>query len=119
MIRRLTAIIVLGVALSAQIAPLAVASVCRTMPCCGHSSRPAGRPAVESSSCCHLEACEPTARDAGVVPPTVRIEGPTAPVALLLALPCLDRFETDGPIPPLALDRSPDSPVSLHTTLRL
>jgi hypothetical protein len=119
MIRRLTAIFTLGVTLSAAIAPLAVAGVCRTMPCCGHSSRAAGSPAVAASSCCHFEACEPATREAGVVPSTVRIEGSTAPVALLPALPCPDRFETEGAAPPLALDRSPDSPVSLHTTLRL
>ena len=119
MIRRLTAIFLLGVAVSGQAAPLAVASVCRTMPCCGHAPQPAGDAAVAASSCCHFEACEPTTRDTGVVPSTVRSEGSTAPLALLPALPRLDRFGTDGLAPPLAPDRSPDSPVTLHTTLRL
>jgi hypothetical protein len=124
-IRRLTAIAVLIAAVSAQAAPLAVAGACAmtmkasSMTCCASKQAPESATSVSAGSCCRFEASDQATRSSGVMPSTIRSESTVIALATVPGMTSLVRPATVEFGPPPTRDRSTDSPISLHTTLRL
>ena len=128
MIRRFAAIFLLGVTVSAQAAPIAASVRSCAMPHTGMAQSCARCDAVpggaqetsfSAGTCCRFEATEPVARAVGVVPSSSRsVEAATA-VAMLSSSPQFDPMAPSASGLSLFTPRSTDSPLSLHTTLRL
>jgi hypothetical protein len=129
MMRRIAAILVLGLTVSAQAAPIAAqvrgcamprSISARSCPRCDMGSSSARSVALSAGSCCHFEASEPTTRAPGVVPVPARA-GEDAGSMLAISSNTLtwDVAFAARPGPAFAPLRSTDSPASLHNTLRL
>ena len=129
MMRRIAAILVLGLTVSAQAAPIAAqvrgcamprSIAARSCPRCDLGSGSARTVALSAGSCCHFEASEPTTRAPGIVPAS---GGSSEDAGSLLVLSsdvhAWDAAPAAHPIFASAPLRSTDSPPSLHTTLRL
>lgn len=123
--RRLTAVLVLGVLLGAQAAPLAASpgrcAMKHPVParvCCDLSGHPDREGSISAGSCCRFEAATPRTTAPGIVPsPAPSRDGVSLPASLALS-----RLEDPAPArsgSDLPQVRSTRSPLSLHNTLRL
>jgi len=119
--RRLVGILVLGLTLSAQAAPLVAGTLSCGLPqpCCDMIPKPSADASVSAGSCCHFEATEPATRASGVVPAPTRVEMPAVSPATLPGVPPTLRPVAAITLPLVPADRSSLTPVSLRTTLRL
>jgi len=120
MIRRLGAALILGLTLTAQLAPLACAHRCsETRSCCPTAAPAAAGDSYGARSCCRFEPSEQTSRTTATVPADIKFAGYEALVAVppvessLVSYAQAPRQVSGSP------DRSTDTPVSRQTTLRL
>ena len=126
--RRVFSFLILSTLIGAQAAPLAAGGRrCATSPSahsglcavCVISGAPGSGASVSAGSCCRFEAASPTAQTPGVVPSAQRAHE-TGALALLQASMHWDAMSSPGVAhADLQTPRSTDSPVSLHSTLRL
>jgi len=129
MIRRIAAVLVLGLTVSAQAAPILAqvrgcamprASSAKSCPRCDLGSTAAHGVALSAGSCCRFEASEPATRAPGIVPmPPRATEDAGSPLLTAFDGPSRDAALPARSGPALAPLRSTDSPASLHNTLRL
>jgi hypothetical protein len=124
--RRITSILVLGVLLGTQAAPLAASGrhcamqrPARARVCCDLSGRPVHQASFSAGSCCRFEAATPRAQAAAVIPPPARAQGDFSDLVAFAASPRLLAPAPDASGSPLPQHRSTRSPLSLHNTLRL
>jgi len=123
--QRLTAVLVLGVLLGAQAAPLAASprhcAMQRPAPsrvCCDLSGAGDREASISAGSCCRFEASTSRTQAPGIVPSQAPSRDNISSPAVL-ALSPLEGPAPEGSGADLPQPRSTLTPLSLHNTLRL
>jgi hypothetical protein len=131
MARKLVTSLVLAGLLGVHAAPLVAAArphcamqrpvASRVCARCDVAPGPARASSFSAGSCCRFEAATPASRIPGDLPTTQRApEGSSSPAAVEVASRPAPEILTGGGYPSdLPQPRSTDSPISLHSTLRL
>jgi len=121
-IRRLAAMLLLGLTVSAQAAPLAAGAHCAMQgplaPCCERAGTPSHGATVAAGSCCRFEAAVPKTQTPGILS-QARHQDDSSPLLVLPPSSQLKGLASARSESHALQPRSTDSPLTLHNILRL